>query len=116
MQMSEIRIRQMIVARRLREKVIGEDLFSDPAWDILLEAFAAFLGRRSTSLAELSSAAGVTSTAALRWIRKLQTDGLLQEQGGAIQPRGTTIELSPKGVLRLQEYFASVATRGTQGL
>ena len=36
-------IRGIQSARRRREKVFGEDLFADSAWDILLELFAVHL-------------------------------------------------------------------------
>jgi hypothetical protein len=34
-------IREIIKLRRMRERLLGEDLFADPGWDILLDLFAA---------------------------------------------------------------------------
>lgn len=116
MQMSEDRVRQLLKARRLRAKLIGCNLFSDPAWEILLEAFAAYLGRRKISVSKLCDVSDVPATTALRWIGKLEGDGLLQRSEDVSDARRTWIELSPQGVLKLQEYFASVATSGTCGL
>lgn len=53
----------------LRAELFGEVLFSDPAWDILLELLAAELVNRRVGLADLASVAPKSSVA--RWVAVL---------------------------------------------
>ncbi|TPG48283.1 hypothetical protein [Sphingomonas glacialis] len=59
-------IRQAIRARRLRDQHFGGGLFEDPAWDMLLDLFAAELERAQVSVSSLCIAAAVAPTTALR--------------------------------------------------
>src|SRR4051812_23053389 len=47
------RVRTILRARRLRDRFFEAQLFADPAWDILLELYAAELGRYRTSVSSL---------------------------------------------------------------
>lgn len=68
-------VRATIRARRLRESYFSADLFADPAWDMMLDLFAARLEGKPVSVSSLCTAAGVPPTTALRWI------GLLEKRG-----------------------------------
>src|SRR5690348_13192409 len=61
-------IRRLIRARQLRGRVFGQHLFADPAWDILLEAYASDLERETIPVSALCIASGVPERIALRWI------------------------------------------------
>lgn len=50
----EDHVLSILSGRRGREAAIGRELFSDPAWDILLELYAARLGQRRMFLRELA--------------------------------------------------------------
>ena len=70
-------VRHVIRMRRLREEVIGQNLFADPGWDILLDLTLARLEGRQTSVSSLCIAASVPTSTALRWIRSLQKAGII---------------------------------------
>lgn len=70
-------IRALLRARRARDRFFASDLFSDPAWDMLLDLAAARLEGRQVSVSSLCIAAAVPTTTALRWIKRMCDDGLL---------------------------------------
>jgi DNA-binding MarR family transcriptional regulator len=65
------------MARRGRDAVLGPNLFSEPAWDALLELYAAKLGNRRISLSELSRAINIPPSTTMRWITVLEGRGLI---------------------------------------
>ena len=77
--------------RRRRSAVFGEGLFSDPAWDILLELFAAELDGRGLGLPDLAHIAPRSTLA--RWLTALEERGLVL-CGGPLQPDEMRIALS----------------------
>lgn len=102
------RIRQVIKARRARELMLGPDLFADPAWDMLLEAYAADLAQARVSVTALCHCAAVPATTALRWLQKLEKDGWLAREKDPLDGRRAWIELTPCGWARMSQYFGTV--------
>lgn len=103
------RIRRHLKARRAREHFFGRDLFADPAWDILLEAYAAYSEDQSTSVTALCNAAAVPSTTALRWVRKLEQDGFLARRDDPVDGRRTWIEITPAAAATMRRYIDAVS-------
>lgn len=68
--------RHYIRLRRRRENDIS-DLFHDPAWDILLDLYAAMIEGKEISVSSACIASAVPPTTALRHIEKLNRAGLL---------------------------------------
>ena len=52
-------VRRIIRQRRMRDEYFGSDMFADPAWDILLDLYAAKLERHRVSVSSLCIAAAV---------------------------------------------------------
>jgi hypothetical protein len=65
--LTEDHIRSVLAVRRARGGVLGENLFSEPAWDILLELYAAELGGRSMTLSDLARATDTPASVVTRW-------------------------------------------------
>jgi hypothetical protein len=86
-QVTPKQVRRVICARRKRVQFFGDDLFGEPAWDILLDLFATHLTGGRVSTSSLCIAADVPSTTALRWI------GVLCERDLLLRP-GSKLELS----------------------
>lgn len=101
-------IRQLLNARRARAAFFGADLFSDPAWDILLFTYAARLEQQRVSIGAVCESAAVPSTTALRWINKLEQDGWVSRSDDPLDGRRAWIELSPRGLVRMERYLDSV--------
>jgi hypothetical protein len=100
-------VRAIIRARRLRDQYFGPDLFADPAWDILLDLFAAQLEKRTVAVSSLCIAAAVPATTALRWIKTLTDLGLLVRAADPQDGRRVYIELAPKTAERVEACLSA---------
>lgn len=105
-------IRQTIRARRMRETFLGKTLFEDPAWDMLLDLFAARLERNRVSVSSLCIAAAVPSTTALRWIGRLTEAGLLERHPDPADRRRAFLALSARAERGMRAYVAAVRKAG----
>ena len=106
----EADIRRILDARRLRDRMFGTGLFGDPAWDILLVAFAAALGGRPARPDELAAAAGVADGTARRWIAALERHGWLA--GTEVSGHGGDVSLSADGMAMLGLLFERLGAEG----
>ena len=61
--------------RRRRNQILGQDLFGEPAWDMLLGLFVAEGEDRPMSVPTICSSAGVPKSTALRWLITLERRG-----------------------------------------
>ncbi|MDM7954908.1 winged helix DNA-binding protein [Blastomonas sp.] len=109
------RIRHLISIRRLRERFFSSDLFADPAWDILLDLAASRLEHRSVSVSSLCIAAAVPPTTALRWIRLMTEQQLLERRADPVDARRMFVDLSDSAFDQLCGWFALVDERGGLG-
>ncbi len=105
-------IRTVIRARRLRAQYFAEELFADPAWDMLLDLFASYLEGRRVSVSSLCIAAAVPPTTALRWIGTLHEAGLFERHADPADRRRAYIALSPKGLDGMRGYTSAVKRQG----
>lgn len=71
------RLKRIVAARAVRNRLFGQDLFSDPAWDIMLDLTIAMAEKRSISISSLCIAANVPTTTALRQIKAMKEKGLI---------------------------------------
>lgn len=102
--------RQTYVDRRRRTKIFGtEDLFGEPAWDILLDLFIAAKERRRVSVTSACIGSAVPSTTALRWITILEKQALLIREADPGDARRVYVKLSARGYAGMLEYFASAS-------
>ena len=104
-------IRDMIKLRRLRNSYFAQDLFADPAWDILLDLMASDLERRRVSVSSLCIAAAVPPTTALRWITAMTENGLLVRQHDPDDARRVFIGLSDDTKFAMRQYLTDVRRR-----
>jgi DNA-binding MarR family transcriptional regulator len=89
----------VLFVRRARREIFGENLFSDPAWDILLELFGAELARRSMSATELATTIQAPLAITKRWIALLVERGLIEPADIGDDDR--VITLSSSGAERM---------------
>lgn len=109
---SAAEIRATIRARRLRSQFFEGELFADPAWDMLLDLFAATLERRRVSVSSLCMAAAVPPTTALRWIATMHEHGLFERQADPADRRRAYIALSAKGLEGMRGYVRAAKRAG----
>ena len=101
-------ILSIIRARRLRETILGTELFSDPAWDMLLALFLAELRQQRVTTTELMKATSASRTTALRWIDALEQDRLIRRRRAPLDARKCFVELSQRGSAALREWVRAV--------
>ena len=101
-------VRAILKRRRARERFFPAELFSDPAWDMLLDLTAARLEDRTVSVSSLCIAAAVPTTTALRWIRNLCDVGMFERNIDPDDMRRGIITLSDATADRMLGYLASI--------
>lgn len=101
-------VRTVQAARNRRIALFGEGLFSDPAWDILLELYASHLEQRRTSISSVYLTSSVPASTALRWIAKLEQDGLVCRSEDPLDARRSWIALTSDGVDRMRRFFETL--------
>ena len=106
-------IRRTIRQRRLRDTFFAGNLFEDPAWDMLLDLFAAELERAKVSVSSLCIAAAVAPTTALRWITRMTEAGLFERRPDPRDRRRAFMVLSPSASEAMRRYFATAARQET---
>jgi predicted Rossmann fold nucleotide-binding protein DprA/Smf involved in DNA uptake len=105
---SEAEVRAVLRARRGREAIFGKGLFADPAWDILLELYAAALAQRRVPISELAAVAGIPLTTALRWISKLESEGLVARENDPLDGRRVWVALTRSTLPMMSSFFDEV--------
>ena len=98
-------VRRMIRARRLRDRFFQGGLFEEPAWDMLLDLYAAHLEGVRVSVSSLCIAAAVAPTTALRWIGKLTEVGLFARQPDPVDRRRAFMILTERALEGMRGYL-----------
>ena len=102
-------VRRVIAARAARSRYFSDDLFADPAWDILLELYALRCAQQRISVSKLCLAARVPPTTALRWIDKLDSEGLVDREADPLDARRVWVSLSDRGNDAMSAYVEGIA-------
>jgi len=103
-------VRNVIRARRLRGRFFSEELFADPAWDMLLDLLQAEIAQLRVPVSSLCIAASVPATTALRWLKTLVSQGLFVRRPDPHDGRRVYVELAPDASHALRRYFDDVGT------
>ena len=101
---SERFAQQILEARRLRADVFGPSLFSDPAWDLLLNLYLSELRHTEMTLDELADAIGLSADATGRWFHALAGKGMTREKTSAARDK-VVIGLSATGASAMRRWF-----------
>ena len=99
-------VRSVIRARRLRSRYFAEELFADPAWDMLLDLLQAEIAQLRVPVSSLCIAAAVPATTALRWLKTMTIQGIFVRRADPHDGRRVFVELAPQASLALRRYFA----------
>ena len=101
-------VRAVIRARRLRSRYFPEELFADPAWDMLLDLLQAEICHLRVPVSSLCIAAAVPATTALRWLKTMVQEGLFLRRADPHDGRRVFVELAPQASDALRRYFSEV--------
>lgn len=101
-------VRSVIRARRLRGRFFAEDLFADPAWDMLLDLLQAELAQLRVPVSSLCIAAAVPATTALRWLKSMTDQGIFVRRADPHDGRRVFVELSRDASASMRRYFGEL--------
>lgn len=105
-QVSAETVRSVIRARRLRARYFEEEMFADPAWDMLLDLLQAEIAQLRVPVSSLCIAAAVPATTALRWLKTMTSQGIFVRRADPHDGRRVFVELAPEAGQALRRYFA----------
>jgi DNA-binding MarR family transcriptional regulator len=98
-------IRAVLRARQLRNRHFPEGLFADPAWDMLLDLYAARLQQMPVSVSSLALASGVPPATAYRWMDVMLRHDLIERIPDSADKRRVFVHLTDAGAERMRAYF-----------
>jgi CheY-like chemotaxis protein/DNA-binding MarR family transcriptional regulator len=104
-------LRTLVAARVDREMIFKSNIFSDPAWEMLLDLAVAEASGRCISVTSLCLASGAPTTTALRRIDDLQGADLVERLPDASDRRRIIVRLTENGRARLQNFIEKQAGR-----
>ncbi len=101
------RAARLVKLRHKRERVFGDKLFNDPAWNMLLELLIRRLDKQDTSLSTACIASGVPETTAVRFLQGLVENGLVVKNGNAIGQRVQHVMLTDEGFQKMIDVLTA---------
>ena len=104
-------VEAFIRTRRERARYLPADLFTDPAWDMMLDLLRSEIGGADVTVSDLSLAASVPNSTGLRWIAAMVARGLFVRERDPKDSRRIFIRLSPELSAALRRYFVEVVER-----
>jgi hypothetical protein len=97
-----------IRARRLRTRFFEEELFADPAWDMLLDMLQGEIAQLRVPVSSLCIAAAGPSTTVLRWLKTMTDKGIFVRHADPHDGRRVLVELSREASSAMRRYFAEI--------
>lgn len=98
-------VQSVIAARVRRSQHLAAELFSDPAWDMLLHLYETSLLQQRVSITAACRASGAPCSTGLRWLQKLTQEGLVDRIEDPLDQRRTWVQLSSGGLTAMTSYF-----------
>jgi DNA-binding MarR family transcriptional regulator len=92
-------------SRRLRDKFFPEQLFADPAWDILLLLYSLERADKRLSVSAVCESAGVPVSTGHRWVQRLVDNGLAMREQHPTDRRVSWLRLPDSTLSRLDAYL-----------
>jgi DNA-binding MarR family transcriptional regulator len=102
-ELTEDHVLSILAALRARHAIFGPNLFSDPAWDLLLELYAAKLGFRRMTVQDAAIAIDVPGSTTRRWIALLKSRGLVEVEVDKDQPARRWVSLTAHGAAKMKQ-------------
>lgn len=100
--------RRLYAMRRQRDALLGGALFSEPAWDILLDLFISDNESRRLSVSAVCIGARAPSATALRYLTMLQDAGLVDRTRDISDGRRSHVRLTVLGRRRMVGLLATI--------
>jgi len=96
--------------RRTRTAIFGNpELFGEPAWDILLDLYIAYVEDKPVSVSSACIGSAAPPTTGLRWLGVLAENDLVLREHDPEDQRRVLVRLTETGLAAMDEYFARAA-------
>jgi DNA-binding MarR family transcriptional regulator len=100
----------LVAIRDERRHFFEASLFSDPAWDMLLELHCSTVKGETRSVSSLSIVAGCPHSTGLRWLALLEDRGLVQRSGHPTDGRSYLVQLTPSAQSSMSQYLERIGS------
>ncbi|MEG8019232.1 transcriptional regulator [Sphingomonas sp. LR55] len=103
--------KRLYTMRKVRDDLLGETLFSEPAWDILLDLFISDHERRQLSVSAVCIGARAPSATALRYLAMLQDANLVERTRDERDGRRSHVQLTVLGRRRMANLLGQLVAK-----
>jgi hypothetical protein len=102
--------RNLISERRLRDRMFGPSrLFGEPAWDILLDLFAAKVDGTPVPVSSACVGSANPATTALRYLTSMEKLGLVERFPSPFDGRVANVTLTDSAMRQMVAYLREIA-------
>lgn len=102
----------IIRVREARARFMPENWFSDPAWDILLRLYQAYLDGLERTVGDLGSFASTSPATTIRWLDVLSNRGWIHRRRDERDQRRVFISLNEIGAEQMRECLEQIRKLG----
>ena len=103
------RAKRLYQERRVREQFfLSEDIFGEPAWDILLDLMITHCLGKQISITSACIASSVPPTTALRWITALEECGFISRTSDENDRRRAFVKLTRNAIAMMSQYLEKI--------
>jgi len=95
--------------RKLRRTLFGNEIYSEPAWEILLHLFESYVLERRDTVGNVTDGTELPGATSLRWMARLEQEKLIRLRDDHLDRRRRWVELTDAGVDLMTKYFSGVA-------
>lgn len=97
------KLKRILKFRDLRASIFNQDdLFADPAWDMLLEIFVADLMQQKMPVSSACLGGRVPATTGLRWLKVLERCGFIYRSADPHDRRRVFVSLTPDAFTKMR--------------
>jgi DNA-binding MarR family transcriptional regulator len=94
-------------ASGIRQNILGKQLGTDPAWDMLLSLYVDYRSHRKTSVTGACAAAGTPPSTALRWLKLLEAEDWIVREDDQLDRRRSFVRLVPTKIAFVERALAA---------
>jgi len=98
--------RHIQAQRRLRDEVLGAELFGDPGWDLMLDLYIAQASGKRVSVTSAAIGSGKPMSTGLRWVKLLIEHCLIIREADPHDGRRSYLHLTDSALDALEDFLA----------
>jgi predicted transcriptional regulator len=102
------KLHDAVRVRTLRNRLFPQGLFSDPAWDMVLDLTLASIENRQISISSLCIASNAPTTTALRCIKTLVEFGIIEISADTKDRRRKNVNISQSTLDRMLKLTSAI--------